>query len=208
MFGKKGMTFGLVFVTVLSLGTGLLGAGPALAQGGASYPGKDALAIGIAVNDGPQGAIVEQVAPGSAAARAGLAVDDVITAVDGHPVDAAYPLADLLKGAEPEGGWLLTVQRGSQVLSITIEPDLAGSKSAPIGGPRHTTGGLSALLGHFSFSDFLNRLHSAFAASPASPDSTGTSGQSLQAPAVKGWLNSLLTPPRPSNKVMAETRGS
>lgn len=205
MFGNKGMTFGLVLVTVVSVGAGLLGAGPALAQGGASYPGKDALAIGIAVNDGPQGAIVEQVDPGSAAARAGLAVDDVITAVDGHPVDAAHPLADLLKGAEPEGGWLLTIRRGSEVLSITIGTDLAGSKSTPIGGPRQTTGGLSALLGHFSFSDFLNRLHSAFAASPASPDA---SGQSLQAPAVKGWLNSLLTPSRPSNKVMTETRGS
>ncbi len=195
MFGKKSFHFGFAFVTILSLGIGLLGAGPALAQNGASHPGKDWLAVGIIVKDGPDGALVEQVRPGSLAERAGLALDDLITAVNGQPVDANHPLAGLLDATGLNMNWLLNVERQGQTLTIRVRPEATGSKSAP-------TGDLRGTLGHL-----LDRFTSLLQAQTGPESPAGSTGQAPRDSGLKGWLGSLLTPPKASDKAMTETRG-
>jgi len=194
MFGKKGTYFGLVFVTILGMGIGLLGAEPALAQNGASHPGKDWLAVGIIVKDGPDGALVEQVRSGSLAERAGLALNDLITAVNGQPVDAEHPVAGLLEAAGVELNWLLTIERQGQEMSIQARPETDGSKSTS---PRGLRSSLSHLLDRFSFTNLLRGFNAARA-----------SGQSAQDSGLKGWPSSLPTSPQASDKAITETRGS
>jgi S1-C subfamily serine protease len=53
--------------------------------------------LGVSVRDGGSGALVAGVASGTAAADAGLAAGDTITALDGQPVDSADTLSALTK---------------------------------------------------------------------------------------------------------------
>jgi serine protease Do len=59
----------------------------------------------------PDGALVSQVAPGSAAARAGLKPGDVITAVDGQPVQVAGDVSSRVGLAHPGERMTLTLWR-------------------------------------------------------------------------------------------------
>lgn len=64
----------------------------------------DTAFIGVAVADihgGPQGAVVRQVLPDTAARRAGLAAGDVITSVDGVPINMASDLSDIMDTHHP-----------------------------------------------------------------------------------------------------------
>ncbi len=64
----------------------------------------DTAFIGVAVADihgGPAGAIVRQVLPDTPARRAGLASGDVITAVDGIPINSASDLSDIMDQRHP-----------------------------------------------------------------------------------------------------------
>ncbi len=81
------------------------------------------------------GAVVARVSPGSTAARAGLEVGDVITAINGRPVRGAKDLRNsfglLPLGAKAE----LTGRRGDHPLQLTVRvaetpqpPTLAGSE--------------------------------------------------------------------------------
>ncbi|SDO70298.1 regulator of sigma E protease [Lutimaribacter pacificus] len=65
--------------------------------------------------------VVTQLAPQSAAFSAGLAVDDVITAVDGTPI---FAFSQLKERVETGGGapLALTVWRGGETLELTLTP--------------------------------------------------------------------------------------
>jgi len=72
---------------------------------------------GVALTDG---ALVTQVVEGSPAAEAGLQADDVITAVNGEPVDAERTLRDRLVAYEPGDSINLAVTRGDETLTIDV----------------------------------------------------------------------------------------
>ena len=77
---------------------------------------------GLWINATSGGFNVVDVAKGSAAADAGVAVGDVITAIDGKPVrEAGLSDARLLLRARPAGTKVrLTIRRGSQSRSIAV----------------------------------------------------------------------------------------
>ena len=76
-------------------------------RAGAALPGVhmgDTAFIGVAIADkdgGPPGAIVRQVLPDTPARRAGLAGGDVITSVDGVPINSASDLSDIMDQHHP-----------------------------------------------------------------------------------------------------------
>lgn len=67
------------------------------------------------------GARVVEVEKDSAAAKAGLQVSDVITAVDNVKIDQDHLLADLIKAHKPGDKIDLSVMRGTQTLTINVE---------------------------------------------------------------------------------------
>jgi len=66
------------------------------------------------------GFVVGQVAPGSPAASAGIQPGDVITAVDGRPLDSESALAENLNQHKPGDSVTLTVIRNGQQQSIQV----------------------------------------------------------------------------------------
>ncbi|MEU7783164.1 trypsin-like peptidase domain-containing protein [Amycolatopsis sp. NPDC049159] len=70
--------------------------------------GKTAF-IGVSVTDGQSGAQIRQVVPRGPAQKAGLAAGDVITAIDGRPVDSATTLTNVLDTHHPDDQLTLTV---------------------------------------------------------------------------------------------------
>jgi len=71
------------------------------------------------------GAIIVQVIEDSPAADAGLAMGDVITAVDGQPVDGPAALSEAVAGLEPGDEISLTAYRAGDEGSIEIEVTLS-----------------------------------------------------------------------------------
>lgn len=75
---------------------------------------------------GPRGANavngvrVDAITADSPAAKAGLQVGDVITAVGGTKIDATHSLADLVQAKKPGDNVDLAVTRGNQNLTITV----------------------------------------------------------------------------------------
>jgi regulator of sigma E protease len=74
-------------------------------------------------------AVIQAVTPGMTAEAAGFQVGDVITAVDGQPIEnsesGAARLSALIGAGRPEDPVTLTVDRGGQKLDITVAPQLA-----------------------------------------------------------------------------------
>ena len=68
---------------------------------------------------GGQGAVVQEVVVGSPAEDAGVAIGDIITAVDGTPIDANHRLADVVSQYQPGDRIKLTVLRAGATKSIT-----------------------------------------------------------------------------------------
>jgi S1-C subfamily serine protease len=66
------------------------------------------------------GARVDQVVADSPAAKAGLQVGDVITAIGGTKIDATHALSDLIQQKKPGDSVELAVTRGTQNLTITV----------------------------------------------------------------------------------------
>ncbi len=60
--------------------------------------------LGVGVNDAPGGAVVRQVIPGGPAAGAGINPDDVITSINGQPVNSATALTNILDQHHPGDG--------------------------------------------------------------------------------------------------------
>jgi S1-C subfamily serine protease len=85
--------------------------------------GKTAF-IGVSVADGRGGAQIREVVPSGPAQDAGLAAGDVITAIDGKPIDSATSLTDVMDTHHPGDRLTLTVanaggaQRQVQVKAI------------------------------------------------------------------------------------------
>ncbi|MGY4709369.1 S1C family serine protease [Mycolicibacterium sp. CBM1] len=79
--------------------------------GGTVHIGDTAfIGVGIAdaVNGGPPGAVVRQVLPDTPARNIGLAGGDVITAVDGVPINSASDLSNLMDAHRPGDSITLT----------------------------------------------------------------------------------------------------
>jgi serine protease Do len=68
----------------------------------------------------PSGAIVAEVAPGSPAARAGIRRGDVITAIDGRPVEDAEALRFRVATQPPRGSTQVTVLRNGRPTALTL----------------------------------------------------------------------------------------
>jgi S1-C subfamily serine protease len=76
----------------------------------------------IAPGELTAGAVVVEVTTGGPAEQAGLQVGDVITAVDGQPVDAEHDLASLITAHKPGDSVSLTVERsGEGARDVTVE---------------------------------------------------------------------------------------
>jgi S1-C subfamily serine protease len=60
--------------------------------------------LGVGVNDAPGGAVVRQVIPGGPAAGAGISPDDVISSINGQPVNSATALTNILDQHHPGDG--------------------------------------------------------------------------------------------------------
>ncbi|RPE81274.1 DegQ family serine endoprotease [Vulcaniibacterium tengchongense] len=70
-----------------------------------------------------RGALVNQVAPGSAADKAGLEPGDVIRAVDGRPVDTNADLPPLIGGKAPGTQVRLSVFRNGRTIEVPVVLD-------------------------------------------------------------------------------------
>ena len=68
---------------------------------------------------GMQGAVVQEVVAGSPAEAAGVQVGDIITEVDGTPIDANHRLADVVSQYQPGDRVKLKVWRAGNVKSVT-----------------------------------------------------------------------------------------
>jgi serine protease DegQ len=72
---------------------------------------------GISVN---RGALITGIVPGTVAASAGLKVGDVVTGLDGHPIDGATALRNAVGLMRPQTSVMLTVVRGKETLSLPV----------------------------------------------------------------------------------------
>lgn len=95
----------------------ILRGGPRLGVAFQTLDAKIAAEQGLDVTEG---ALIVAVAPDSPAERAGLQVGDVVTAVDGDPVDARRTLAGRLLAYEPGDTVVLTVLRAGETLAIEV----------------------------------------------------------------------------------------
>ena len=101
--------------------------------------------LGVSATDLPpsvavRGAWVHQVAPGSAATAAGLQPNDVIVAVDGHPIDAASSLTADIAGYNPGDRVTLSVMRpsGNGIQRLTLTASLGDAAGATMPRPDQT----------------------------------------------------------------------
>jgi S1-C subfamily serine protease len=97
-----------------------------------------------------QGALIADVYEDTPAAKAGLQVDDIVTAVDGDKVDEEHTLADRLAAYEEGDVVTLSVHRGDQDLEIEVTL-----------GPRGIQGGMNMQQGEpfYFFGDGMNGMH-------------------------------------------------
>ncbi len=77
--------------------------------------------LGVAVNDGDSGARIVKVLPNSAAQKAGLKVNDVITHVDGKPAKNNIELVAAIRKHRPGEEVKLKIRRGDQTLDISAK---------------------------------------------------------------------------------------
>jgi regulator of sigma E protease len=81
--------------------------------------------------------VVGYVTPGMTAESAGIQVGDVITAVNGQPIEnsesGANRLVELIGAGRPENPVVLTVDRGGQQMEFTIAPQKTEDGSYKIG---------------------------------------------------------------------------
>ena len=109
-----------------------------------SWPAHSQGVLGVMVVDSqvnPQGAFVNTVQPGSAAASAGLVPGDVITGVDGNPVAGASELHQIMASHHPGDRLILQVVRyggGSAEISVTLGG--AGAASTAQAAPQPSAG--------------------------------------------------------------------
>jgi putative serine protease PepD len=76
--------------------------------------------LGVSVQDSTDGAVVAQIASGSAATEAGLQVGDVLTKVDDRVVEGADSLIAAIRSYRPGDEVVLTYRRGSDESTVTV----------------------------------------------------------------------------------------
>ena len=81
------------------------------------------------------GVLVEDFSRGSAAERAGMRRNDVITAVDGHPVDRVGALQQLVAQHDPGDDVVLSVHRYGQQLEYRVRLQEATRRAIPAAAP-------------------------------------------------------------------------
>jgi serine protease Do len=96
------------------------------------------LAQGFGIKEGTKGAVVQSVVPRAPAAKAGVQPGDVVTAVNGKPIDGPSGLTRNVASVAPGGKAKLTLLRGGQKKDVEItvasRPDeeaLARGETAP-----------------------------------------------------------------------------
>jgi len=76
--------------------------------------------LGVGVTEGPDGVTVVEIFPGSAADDFGVALDDVILAVDGVGLDSVEELAAVISGSGAGTEVTITVIRNSQEENLAV----------------------------------------------------------------------------------------
>ena len=127
----------LVASILLACGADLQKAGPGPGDGGATdrvargrpvaspymgvstYPNSPSIATRFGLPQRP-GLVVVQVDPNGPAARAGVKVNDVVTAVDGRPVTDASALYEEAAEEAPGSDCVLLIARGNQMVRVTV----------------------------------------------------------------------------------------
>jgi serine protease Do len=96
------------------------------------------LAQGFGIKEGTKGAVVQSVVPRAPAAKAGLQPGDVVTAVNGKPIDGPSGLTRNVASVTPGGKAKLTLLRSGQKkdveITVAARPDeeaLARGETAP-----------------------------------------------------------------------------
>jgi serine protease Do len=78
--------------------------------------------LGVSLADGPSGgAVVTEVFVQSGAAKAGVAANDVITAIDGTAVSSRLELQSQLRRHHPTDTVALSIKRGDQNLTLRVQ---------------------------------------------------------------------------------------
>lgn len=96
-----------------------------------------AAAIGVSPD---KGALVESVAPGSAAEKAGIVASDIIVSVGGHPVGELRDVAVGIDRAAPAAPLPIVIERGDETLTIALPP-VQAAEVKPAAKPRLRGGG-------------------------------------------------------------------
>ncbi len=78
-------------------------------------------ALGVVLEDSTRGPRVHRVLENSAAAQAGLRINDVVTHLDGEPMSDRDALIDAIRLRRPGGRVKLSVLRGDETLEIDAE---------------------------------------------------------------------------------------
>jgi serine protease Do len=96
------------------------------------------LAQGFGLKEGTKGAVVQSVVPRAPAAKAGVQPGDVVTAVNGKPVESSAGLTRTVSSVPPGGKAKLTVLRNGQSKDIEVtvaqrpdEESLARGETGP-----------------------------------------------------------------------------
>jgi putative serine protease PepD len=88
---------------------------------------ETAAQLGVDPNGGVSGAVVLEVSAGSAAEAAGLRVGDLITAIDGEPVESPDAVGDAISGSDPGDTIRVTIVREGSETSVDA---VLGSRQA------------------------------------------------------------------------------
>ena len=88
---------------------------------GGGQPAKGTPFIGVSFDRDAQGCVIKQITPDSPAEKAGLKVDDVILKADGKDLASGDDLAAAVRLKTPGAKMVLSVKRGDQMLSLTVE---------------------------------------------------------------------------------------
>ena len=98
-----------------------------LGIGSAPLTPETAAQLGVDPDGGQRGAVVLDVSAGSAAEAAGVRVGDLITAIDGEPVESPDDVGDAIGASEPGDTIRLTIVRDG---SETSADAVLGSRQA------------------------------------------------------------------------------
>ncbi len=109
--------------------------------------------LGVGLDETEVGPRISQVMPRSAAAAAGLTVDDIIVAIDGRNATSRRTVVDTIARLKPGQAVKLTIQRGDEQLNVPAKlrrfPTGRGESLNELGGPlSYRRNGFPSVLQH------------------------------------------------------------